>query len=48
MDAIARVAFGLDVNSQKEKDNKFVAIVNKIFDNVSDGSAVLINLFFGR
>ena len=48
MDAIARVAFGLDVNSQKEKDNKFVTTVNKLFDNVSDGSAILINLFFGR
>ena len=37
MDAIARVAFGLNVDSQKEKNNKFVTIINSAFDSISDG-----------
>ena len=37
MDAIARVAFGLNVDSQKEKNNKFVTIINSVFDSISDG-----------
>ena len=37
MDAIARVAFGLNVDSQKDKNNKFVTIMNSVFDNIGDG-----------
>ena len=45
MDAIARVAFGLNVDSQKDKNNKFVTIVNSVFDNINDGVSPAIFLF---
>ena len=31
MDVICRIAFGLNVNSQKEENNKFIVMMNKIF-----------------
>ena len=38
MDAISRVAFGLNVNSQKEKNNKFVNAINNIFGNSNNAN----------
>ena len=32
MDVIASTAFGLKVDSQKDKNNQFVTMVNKIFE----------------
>ena len=45
MDAIARVAFGLNVDSQKEKNNKFVTTINTIFDNVNDTTSPTLLIF---
>ena len=45
MDAIARVAFGLNVDSQKEKNNKFVTSINTIFDNLNDTTSPALLLF---
>ena len=45
MDAICRVAFGLNIDSQKEKNNRFVVLMNKIFDNLNDTTSPLVLLF---
>ena len=40
MDVICRIAFGLNVNSQKEENNQFIVMMNKIFqgNNAPDES----------
>lgn len=45
MDAIARVAFGLNIDSQREKNNKFVTILNSAFDNVNSTTSPLLLVF---
>ena len=45
MDAIARIAFGLNVDSQREKNNKFVTVMNSIFDNINDTTSPTLMLF---
>ena len=45
MDVICRIAFGLNVNSQKEENNKFIVMMNKIFQGNNTPMNLMIAIF---
>ena len=45
MDVICRIAFGLNVNSQKEENNKFIVMMNKIFQGNNAPMNLMIAIF---
>lgn len=45
MNATARMAYGLNVDSQKDKNNIFVTTANKVMDTFTDSNNPIVLLF---
>ncbi len=45
LDTIARVAFGICINAQKEKKNEFHSIISAMFDTIMDVNNPMLVIF---